>query len=335
MMNEKVKQCDRLIEEAGNLLNEKKYDRAVVALIKINGEYENVLSSDGYRRMRLNTYLGLAYYHQEKYENAIGHFSVALEVKEASKNILYWRAESYYYLDQEELAIAGYKRVLELDPHYPNVHCFLGLAAETQEKFELAEKWYVKALEVDPNDVESAERLWVLQRPDEITDRVNQCSYLIEQAGDDIDEEKYDHAVATLLKASAEYTSEISLDRILRQRLNSKLGSAYLDQEKYEKAIEYFNMALEAKKTSKPDLSWRAYCYDELEQYEKAKADYHRVLELDPLYPDVHYFLGLMAENADDFKLAEEWFTKALQVDKDDTESAKKLKALRDSNQAD
>ena len=43
----------------------------------------------------------------------------------------------------------------------------------------------------------------------------------------------------------------------------------------------------------------RAKCYDKMDDLDHAERDYRKALELDPVAPCAHYFLGLILESSD------------------------------------
>ena len=75
--------------------------------------------------------------------------------------------------------------------------------------------------------------------------------------------------------------------------LNNR-GLAYIHQEKYQKAIEDLNRALEL--NSEYTLAYfnRDVAYDKLGQYEPAVANYTSALQLNPDYMKVYYNRGLI-----------------------------------------
>lgn len=64
----------------------------------------------------------------------------------------------------------------------------------------------------------------------------------------------------------------------------SIIGQLYLDSSEYNKAIEYFSLALKKGKLKNLEIIYmnRAVCYHELHDNLKAKADFEKVLEINP-----------------------------------------------------
>jgi tetratricopeptide (TPR) repeat protein len=154
-----IKQCDLLIETAGDLIDDKKYRETTDALLEIEEENRTLINSDRDLTMGLNSYLGLAYYHRDKLEGkdtnyflekGVEHFSIALDIKEASENILFMRAKCYDYLGMAKEAEADYRRVIELNPKADCAHAFLGLLMENEGYWNEAVKLYREALRQDP-----------------------------------------------------------------------------------------------------------------------------------------------------------------------------------------
>lgn len=166
-----IEACDHEIELAGNLIESEQYTEAVRALKNIYDENEELIDESPYLRMGLHSYLGLSFYHLDETGDrktndfllsAVKHFNHALEVKEASENILFMRAKCHDYLDNFELAKKDYESVIELNPEAKCVQCFLGLLMDQKGYWDRAIELYQEALRQDPTDQVAKERLEIL-----------------------------------------------------------------------------------------------------------------------------------------------------------------------------
>jgi len=166
-----IEACDQQIELAGNLIDAEKYSEAVDQLKKIHGKNKAIIDKSPFLKMGLHSYLGLAFYHLDKSGDreknhfllsAVEHFDEALDIKEASENILFMRAKCHDFLDNFELAKSDYERVIELNPKADCAHVFLGLLMDQKGYWDQAIELYKEALRQDPTDQVAIERLEIL-----------------------------------------------------------------------------------------------------------------------------------------------------------------------------
>ena len=94
--------------------------------------------------------LGNAYLREQRYEEAIGYFKRALELKPDYDLALINMANSYRALGQDEAAVTGYEHYLRIDPKNAWVHYQLGEICLDREDLAGAEGHFAKALEIDP-----------------------------------------------------------------------------------------------------------------------------------------------------------------------------------------
>ena len=95
------------------------------------------------------------------------------------------------------------------------------------------------------------------------------------------------------------------------------LGDVYRTKKDYEKATDYYSKALESEIDSE-EQNWsihyvRGICFERLDEWEKAEADFKRALELEPDQPDVLNYLGYswLVKNKN-VELAKEYIQTAL-----------------------
>ena len=157
--NQHINEVDQLIEKAGNLIDEKNYQSAIESLKTVASNFEERIEVSPFLKMGLHSYFGLANYHLDNLKLAVEHFDVALEIKEASENILFMRAKCHDYLNNFEQAKSDYERVIELNPNADCVHAFLGLLMENEGYEDRAVKLYQEALKQDPTYDAIRERL--------------------------------------------------------------------------------------------------------------------------------------------------------------------------------
>jgi type IV pilus assembly protein PilF len=150
-----------------------------------------------------------------------------------------------------------------------------------------------------------------------------------------------------------------------RAKIHTQLGVGYYENGRFGTALEELTIAINADRTYAPAYNARALVYLDLKQYPEAEADFKQALKLDPngsnaknnyglflcqrgrgeegikyivdavrdpLYetPDVAWKnAGLCARKMGDAKEAEQYFTRALQVNRNQPESLYALAELR------
>lgn len=94
-------------------------------------------------------------------------------------------------------------------------------------------------------------------------------------------------------------------------------GIRYIDEGKYDKAIQAFDQSLEASPSVPSVLFNRAEAKRLAGDCTGARADLMEALRLVPGEADYLHALGLVAYDEDDFSSALEWYSKALLADPD------------------
>ena len=94
--------------------------------------------------------LGNQYFQDGRYEEAIGFFKKALELKPDYDLPLINLANSYRALGQYDAALAGYEHYLTIDPKNPYVRYQMGEIYMDRNDLASAEREFRKALEIDP-----------------------------------------------------------------------------------------------------------------------------------------------------------------------------------------
>ncbi|WP_209329063.1 tetratricopeptide repeat protein [Lunatimonas salinarum] len=95
-------------------------------------------------------------------------------------------------------------------------------------------------------------------------------------------------------------------------------GEAYFRNQEYEKAIAEFDRVLFVSISDVKSLHLRARSFEELEEYEKAKEDYRKILKLQPTYSQALAGLGKIAWKENNMPDAEKFLLKAAMHDPND-----------------
>src|SRR5271166_4252605 len=126
--------------------------------------------------------------------------------------------------------------------------------------------------------------------------------------------------IATLLAAFGLLTSESKPNPIEAARLNN-LGVAYMNQQLFEKGLNFFQRAAEAD----PKLAIArlnvGIAYLNLQKVDEAKAALEDALKQDPKCPNAWYGLGMLAKNTGDAQAAIDVFKRVIEIDANDADT--------------
>ncbi len=265
--------------------------------------------------------LGLQYFDDRAYEEAVAAFTEVLEKDPARALIYLDRALAYYLAGDMDKALDDIDRALELgvEPDTPAAYVKRGRCYSLRDEIALARADFDAAIDLDPEFAEAYVR------------RAN----LYTQEG------RYDLALGDL---------EVSLTINPNYSLAlTKQGTAYFYQGEDERAIAAFNRAIEldpedfeayffrgSVKAVNGDFQGaiadfdrsieihpvnhdaylrRANAYDDLGDFESALADYATTIELNPDNPETYYQRGIAYLNQAKYDLALADYDQAIQLD--------------------
>ncbi len=156
-----------------------------------------------------------------------------------------------YYLD---LSIEYFKKSLKDGLIGDDTYKYLGMAYGELEMYKEAINYFFKALKMKPDDM-----LFLV---------LGQTYY---KMGDSVTSEKY------LMKTLTNTT-----DFVIDQKARFLLGKIYLDTNKFDNAIEQFTEILKNNKNSANAHYYLGEIYSKLNKKVKARAEWRKVLEIDP-----------------------------------------------------
>jgi len=156
-----------------------------------------------------------------------------------------------YFLD---LSIEYFKKSLEDGLIGDDTYKYLGMAYGELEMYKEAINYFFKALKIKPDDM-----IFLV---------LGQTYY---KMGDSVTSEKY------LLKALTNTT-----DFVIDQKARFLLGKIYLDSNKFDKALKQFTEILKNNKNSANAHYYLGEIYSKLNKKVKARAEWRKVLEIDP-----------------------------------------------------
>jgi cytochrome c-type biogenesis protein CcmH/NrfG len=103
-------------------------------------------------------------------------------------------------------------------------------------------------------------------------------------------------------------------------RLNN-LGSAYMNQQLFEKGLKAFQQAAEADPKLAIARLNEGIAYLNLQKVDQAKAAFEETLKLDPKNPNAWYGLGMLAKNTGDAPAAIDAFKRVIEIDANDADT--------------
>jgi tetratricopeptide (TPR) repeat protein len=102
---------------------------------------------------------------------------------------------------------------------------------------------------------------------------------------------------------------------------HNNLGSAYMNQQLFEKGLKEFQQALAADPKFTIARVNEAVAYLNLQKVDEAKASLEEALKHDPKNPNAWYSLGLLAKNTGDAQAAIEAFKHVIEIDPNDADT--------------
>jgi len=102
---------------------------------------------------------------------------------------------------------------------------------------------------------------------------------------------------------------------------HNNLGSAYMNQQLFEKGLKEFQQALAADPKFAIARVNEGVAYLNLQKVDEAKASLEEALKQDPKNPNAWYSLGLLAKNTGDAQAAIEAFKRVIEIDPNDADT--------------
>ena len=105
----------------------------------------------------------------------------------------------------------------------------------------------------------------------------------------------------------------------------SRLGDVYYEKGKYLLAIQHYNDCLKKYPDDFSSHFGMAQCYFSLEQWDKSERWLKKVIKINPVSYAAFYNLGLVYVNKDQYEKAKSNFIKALDIDPNDIDAKKRI----------
>jgi tetratricopeptide (TPR) repeat protein/WD40 repeat protein len=235
---------------------------------------------------------------------------------------------AYYYLDDYKTANSYFKRVTEISPDSAYEHGQYGYFLRTIERYEEAIKVLLTAVKLDPKYIYAYQQTgWAYYSLDDNETAETYFQKTLEIAPDDEDTyatygnflddiDRYEEAISMYLKAV-----ELNPEYYWAWK---QLGWAYHysgDEVKAEEAL-IKGAVLAAKKS---DAWYYAnlgdFYQNQLDDNNKALDAYQRAIETDPRYIYAYQQMGRAYYSLEDYRTAETYFKKTLEIAPDDEDT--------------
>lgn len=217
--------------------------------------------------------LGLAYYNDKQYDNAVESLHKVLEINredKASHTKVDFQASQilgiiyFNYKNNTDEAINYFKKASEINPTEGNNSYYLGLAYKKDGNAEEALKSYIKALENGADDAA------------EVNYRIGQIYYEKKEYG----------------KASA-YFEKVAAKKPDLAEAREYLGDIYDRAGNADKAVENYIRVVKINPNNMHAQFQLGLNYSKQKEYDKMIAAYKKTINIDPNFADAHYNLGM------------------------------------------
>ena len=202
--------------------------------------------------------LGVAMADEDRHDQAIVHYTKAIEIKPTYLAAINHRGTSYNHLGRYREALADFEKVLSIDAHNTKAQIGRGVAAEALGDLEGAIGRFTEAIKSNPRS-----------------------AIAYSNRGSSYDrKELYDLAIA-------DFTKAIQLDPTYSQAYQNR-GATYVHKGDYEKSLPDYTKAIELTSNNADAYSNRGTAYNKLGRHDEALADFSKALALDPKLPEAY-----------------------------------------------
>ncbi|KAF0991486.1 hypothetical protein HZS_6784 [Henneguya salminicola] len=255
--------------------------------------------------------LGRCYHVKKNYDNSFNYYYQSTQLA-SSKFVLPWFGLGQIYLKRDEIdnAINCFEKVLAVSSN--NIEtiklvCLCYLKSNREDYLMKAKDLYKKMVHLYPNEEDSWIGLAEVYQSTDLGESLKAFNKAIE-----------------LMTAKQTYISP---------EIYNNIGSIYFRLENFNKAKEYFELALNhidqscflVDTVSQPITATVRYnlarTVENLSEVEKAQSIYQEIIKDFPDYIDCYLRQGCIARNRGDFREASDWFNMALKVDAENSEA--------------
>ena len=228
---------------------------------------------------------GEGYRRAERYDEALGDFTRAIELDRSQVWAFAGRGEIYQLMKRYDEALTDYNRAIELDPSRVWAFAGRGEIYQLMKRYDEALADYNRAIELDPHE------MW------HIFDR----GLAYREIG------HYEKALTDLTRA-------IEMDPSQVLTIGSR-GMAFREIGRYEEALTDFTRVIELDPSQVWAFAGRGETYQLMKRYDQALTDYNRVVELDPSWGWIIAHRGETSRELGRYDEARADFARAIELD--------------------
>ena len=264
------------------LLNVGRFDEAEVNLtesLRIKPDY-----ADGHESM------GLLYYKQERFDEAIASYKKALSFNKRVKAVTFRLAEAYADSDRFELAIENYLKVLEFQPDSMDTRLRIGVLLFKQGKYNRAMDYFQYIVSEMPNLGQALYYVGQIRAWKGEFDRAIEEFDKAIDAGVRSADLYNNYAIALMSQGKGDLAvikwQEALLLKPEHADANRNMGLIMVQRQNYDEAIEYFSQALSGKEDFAQVYNDIGNVYLNTGKYDLAIANFRQAVKLKPDYSE-------------------------------------------------
>ncbi|MDP4092017.1 MAG: tetratricopeptide repeat protein [Bacillota bacterium] len=231
--------------------------------------------------------LGMKYYKQYKYDDALKNFNLAISLDSKYIDAYLYKGLAIYwgYNDFNE-AITCYDKAIQLSPKYPDVYYWKGNALYCLEEFKEAIKNYDIAIKLKPKYAEA-----------------------YGNKGQSLE------ALENYKDALTNYKKALQLNPNLGY-VYHRIGRIYLNSKNYKEALQYFNKAITLIPKYAPLYKDNGDALYYLGKFEEALNSYNNAIKLNPNYAEATYKKCIVLATLDKTSESMQSLKDAVEIDK-------------------
>ena len=247
-----------------------------------------------------NNNLGIVYYQNKQYPEAISSYEAALYIKPDYTDAHYHLGMALLHVDQTKRAITHFEAILSLDQTHTEAHYQLGQIYHQQNNLDKALGYYTACLGLEPEHVESHHGLAAAYA--NLGDLKQARDYFEKTLQYQADHHEARFNFASLLLNQKKLNEALMhylhlLDNQPSLDVYYNIGVIYMDQDRHDDAIQYFNEALAFNPDHLETHINIAAVFLKKEDFQNASKHYEIVFKHQPDNPEIAYILNAINQN--------------------------------------
>jgi len=258
--------------------------------------------------------LGLLYLNEQKYEEAAREYQKAIWHEPNFAEAYNGLGHAYALLGRFEEAIQAQEKAIRLEPNMAEAYAGLGFThlkqaelSQSEDDYRLALEAYRKATELKPDFPEALRNLGNIALKLDGTETVHYRDAdrpLLQEA------EKAFEALLSVQEKKSGESSKINLAQI-----HLALGTVYLRQEDFPKAVSHYQKALKYEPNSVSAYYNMGFIAAKVGRLDKAIEFYNEVLKRKSDMTEVHYLLGKIYSEQKKYVQAEKSYQRTIEIE--------------------